>query len=271
MADIASDTVLLGESDASVLDGDIHSPSNGAQPHYRVSAYRLRKAAGPANDNSGELDIRPLVIAKPAFEPRKIQLAIKRIVDILGAGVSLVVLFPLLLVVAALIRLESEGSPLFRQRRTGINGVLFDIVKFRSMHVESIGTDGSAHAVDDHRRITRVGRFLRKTNLDELPQLWNVLVGDMSLVGPRPHVPGMLAAGKPYDELVTGYEHRHLMRPGLTGLAQARGLRGPTGNRSRAVRRIICDVEYVKNFSIALDARIMIRTVANEFKGGTGS
>ncbi|HTO31236.1 MAG TPA: sugar transferase [Pararhizobium sp.] len=190
--------------------------------------------------------------------------------DIAGSFLGLLVLSPLMLLVAVLIKLESKGPVFFRQLRTGINETPFEILKFRSMYTDLCDNSGVRQTVDNDPRITPLGRILRRTNLDELPQLWNVLIGDMSLVGPRPHVPDMLAAGRTYSDLVQGYEYRHLMRPGITGLAQVRGLRGPTGHRWMAIRRIVCDVEYVRNFSLLLDIKIIIRTIINEFKGGTG-
>ncbi|OQP87043.1 exopolysaccharide biosynthesis protein [Rhizobium rhizosphaerae] len=199
-----------------------------------------------------------------------VQLAIKRLIDITVSLLALVFLAPVLLLVALAIKLESRGPVLFRQMRTGLNEVPFEILKFRSMYTDRGDSTGVMQTVDGDPRVTRVGRFLRKTNLDELPQLINVLIGDMSLVGPRPHVPDMLAAGRVYSDLVQGYEYRHLMRPGLTGLAQARGLRGPTVQRWKAIRRIVCDVEYVRRFSLMLDLKIVLRTIANELRGGTG-
>ncbi len=207
----------------------------------------------------------------PAAAPdRPVHLAVKRGIDIVGSFCGLLVLCPVILIIAIMIKLESKGPVFFRQLRTGLNETPFEILKFRSMFTDLGDETGVRQTVSNDPRITRVGRILRKTNLDELPQLWNVLIGDMSLVGPRPHVPDMLAAGRNYSELVRGYENRHLMRPGLTGLAQARGLRGPTSNRWKAIRRIVCDVEYVRNFSLLLDIKIIIRTVMNELKGGTG-
>jgi len=207
----------------------------------------------------------------PASAPNMpLHLAAKRAIDVVGSFLGLLVLSPIVLLIAVLIRLESKGPVFFRQLRTGLNETPFEILKFRSMYTDLCDNSGVRQTVDNDPRITPLGRILRKTNLDELPQLWNVLIGDMSLVGPRPHVPDMLAAGRSYSELVRGYEYRHLMRPGLTGLAQARGLRGPTGHRWMAIRRIVCDVEYVRNFSLFLDMKIMIRTVINELKGGTG-
>ena len=207
----------------------------------------------------------------PANAPNMpVQLAIKRMIDVVGAFFGLLVLSPVILLIALLIKLESKGPVFFKQFRTGLNEVPFEILKFRSMHTDLCDMSGVRQTIDNDPRITPLGRILRKTNLDELPQLWNVLIGDMSLVGPRPHVPDMLAAGRNYAELVQGYEYRHLMRPGLTGLAQARGLRGPTAHRWLAIRRIVCDVEYVRQFSLLLDIKIIVRTVINELKGGTG-
>lgn len=108
-----------------------------------------------------------------------------------------------------------------------------------------------AQTIASDPRITPIGRIIRKTNIDELPQLINVLKGDMSLVGPRPHVPGMLAAGLRYEDLVVGYERRHAMRPGITGLAQASGLRGPTNTAGPAVMRVLHDIEYIRDFDLA--------------------
>lgn len=207
----------------------------------------------------------------PACRPPKpFQLALKRAMDIVGSLFGLVVLAPLFLLIAALIKLESRGPVFFRQIRTGLNDVPFEILKFRSMYLERCDLSGVSQTTDNDPRITRLGKILRKTNLDELPQLWNVLIGDMSLVGPRPHVPDMLAAGRIYSDLVQGYDYRHLMRPGLTGLAQARGLRGPTAYRWVAIRRIVCDVEYIRNFSVFQDVKIILRTIVNELRGGTG-
>ena len=197
-------------------------------------------------------------------------MAAKRAMDLVGSFMGLLVLSPIILLIAVLIKLESKGPVFFRQLRTGLNETPFAILKFRSMYIDLCDNSGVRQTVDNDPRITPLGRILRKTNLDELPQLWNVLIGDMSLVGPRPHVPDMLAAGRSYSDLVQGYEYRHLMRPGITGLAQARGLRGPTGQRWMAIRRIVCDVEYVRNFTLLLDIKIIIRTVINELKGGTG-
>lgn len=205
-----------------------------------------------------------------AVDWRPAHLAAKRLVDIVGAAFGLLLLSPLLIAVAAIIKLTSAGPVFFRQERTGLDNKPFQILKFRSMYTDRCDVSGVAQTVADDPRITPIGRIIRKTNIDELPQLINVLLGDMSLVGPRPHVPGMLAAGVRYEELVVGYERRHAMRPGITGLAQADGLRGPTTEVEPSVMRVVRDVEYIRDFSIWLDIRILFRTVVNEILRGKG-
>jgi len=208
---------------------------------------------------------------EPSVDTRRVlHLALKRLVDIVGAAVGLILLAPLLITVAVMIKMTSAGPVFFRQDRTGLGNKTFEILKFRSMYTDRCDVSGVAQTVAGDARITPIGRVLRKTNIDELPQLINVLRGDMSLVGPRPHVPGMLAAGVPYEELVIGYERRHAMRPGITGLAQASGLRGPTTEVEPSVMRVAKDMEYVRTFSIWLDIRILFRTVVNELLGGNG-
>jgi lipopolysaccharide/colanic/teichoic acid biosynthesis glycosyltransferase len=201
---------------------------------------------------------------------RPAHLAAKRLIDIVGAAFGLLLLSPLLIAVAAIIKLTSAGPVFFRQERTGLDNKPFQILKFRSMYTDRCDLSGVAQTVADDPRVTPIGRIIRKTNIDELPQLINVLWGDMSLVGPRPHVPGMLAAGVRYEELVLGYERRHAMRPGITGLAQANGLRGPTSEVEPSVMRVVRDIEYIRDFSVWLDIRILLRTVINEILRGKG-
>jgi lipopolysaccharide/colanic/teichoic acid biosynthesis glycosyltransferase len=138
------------------------------------------------------------------------------------------------------------------------------------MRADAGDASGVAQTVENDPRLTRIGAFIRKTNIDELPQLLNVLRGDMSLVGPRCHAIGMLAAGVRYEELVPHYHDRHAVKPGLTGLAQMRGLRGPTDRPGKARARIASDLYYIENFSIRLDLWIMFGTVMSEIKGGKG-
>jgi polysaccharide biosynthesis protein PslA len=192
------------------------------------------------------------------------------VLDIVGALIGLLLLAPVMIAIALLIKATSRGPVLFGQDRTGHGNSTFRILKYRTMYVDRCDVSGVSQTVENDPRITPIGRILRRTNLDELPQLVNVLVGDMSLVGPRPHVPGMLAAGKPYEELVLGYENRHYMRPGITGLAQVHGLRGPTVEHEPSVLRIARDLEYIRDFSIWLDIKILVRTFVSEARGGSG-
>ncbi len=198
------------------------------------------------------------------------QHGLKRGIDIVVSAAALIVLTPLLLTVAALIRIDSRGPILFRQNRWGKDCGLIKVYKFRSMYTDRCDQSGVAQTVQDDPRVTKIGRVIRRLNIDELPQLLNVLKGDMSLVGPRCHAVGMLAAGIPYEELVEDYHQRHVMRPGMTGLAQMRGLRGPTDRASKARARIVSDLYYVNNFSLWLDFTIMAGTVYSELRGGKG-
>lgn len=215
------------------------------------------------------------VSAQGRFENRSpaskaLHLSLKRCLDIAASLAALIVLAPLLLLVALIIRLESKGPVLFKQARWGQGCKPIRVYKFRSMYTDRCDPSGVNQTVKDDPRITRMGRIIRRTNIDELPQLLNVLKGEMSLVGPRCHAIGMLAAGMPYEELVQQYHRRHLLKPGITGLAQMRGLRGPTDRPSKARARIACDLYYVENFSIWLDLKIIIGTIRSELTGGQG-
>lgn len=201
---------------------------------------------------------------------RPVDFILKRTLDVLVSLFMLVFLSPVLLIIAVAIRLESKGSPLFSQVRYGQYGKKIRIYKFRSMRSDQCDPTGVVQTVENDPRVTRLGAFLRKSNLDELPQLWNVLVGDMSLVGPRCHAIGMLAGGVLYEDLVPGYHNRHVMRPGLTGLAQMRGLRGPTDKPSKARARINADLYYIENYTFMLDTKILIGTLWSEMNGGKG-
>lgn len=201
----------------------------------------------------------------PASTPSsRIVFFIKRLVDVTGSAIGLLLLAPLLIVIGAIIRLTDGGPALFCQTRLGRNQVPFRMLKFRTMHVALCDEGGLEQAVENDPRITRFGSFLRRNSLDELPQLFNVLLGQMSLVGPRAHVPDMLAAGMLYEALVPGYAFRHRIRPGITGWAQCNGLRGPTQQTNAATDRILHDFFYVQNVSLRLDFRIMVLTIAAE-------
>ncbi|MDP9574142.1 sugar transferase [Agrobacterium tumefaciens] len=222
----------------------------------------------------GTLDSSPVEVFQP-FSAQMSQknishLAAKRFLDIVLATLALIVLAPLLLTVFCLIRCESPGGALFTQTRWGMNGKKIKVYKFRSMYTDKGDPSGVAQTVVGDPRITKVGRYLRRFNVDELPQLINVIRGDMSVVGPRCHAVGMFAAGVPYETLVPEYHQRHAMRPGLTGLAQMRGLRGPTDRPSKARARINADLHYIENFSFWLDCRIIVGTIYSEMQGGNG-
>jgi len=182
--------------------------------------------------------------------------AAKRLLDIAVAGLLLVLLAPALLLVSLAVVLDSPGPLLFRQARTGRNGRIFSILKFRSMHVMEDGAD-VRQALDGDVRVTRIGRIIRKLSLDELPQLLNVIAGDMSLVGPRPHA---VAHDAYYGAAISNYTVRQLVRPGITGWAQVNGARGATPTLDVMQRRVDLDLWYVAHASLALDLMILART-----------
>jgi Undecaprenyl-phosphate glucose phosphotransferase len=191
------------------------------------------------------------------------ELGLKRALDVILASCLLVALAPLLAAVAILIRLETPGPLIFCQRRKGFNGREFTIFKFRTMDVLEDG-----HAIPQARRndirVTRVGRILRCTSIDELPQLINVLRGHMSLVGPRPHA---VAHDDGYTKLIANYAFRQHVKPGLTGWAQINGFRGETSRLELMERRIDCDLWYIKNWSFWLDLRILVLTCFELVRG----
>jgi Undecaprenyl-phosphate glucose phosphotransferase len=187
----------------------------------------------------------------------------KRCIDIVGALLGLLLLSPLLSLTAMLIKLDSPGPILFRQRRCGFNGRQFQILKFRTM---SVLEDGQTvcQASEADGRITRLGKWLRRTSIDELPQLLNVLNGSMSLIGPRPHA---VAHDNQFDKIVSNYAFRHHVRPGLTGWAQVNGQRGPTPTVADIQRRVEYDLWYIDNWSFRLDFVIGTRTILEVLRG----
>jgi Undecaprenyl-phosphate glucose phosphotransferase len=186
---------------------------------------------------------------------------LKEIQDRFLALIALVMLSPVMLLTALLIKLESKGPVLFRQKRLGFNNLEIDVLKFRSMYVDRQDETGGERTRKGDPRVTIVGRFIRRTSIDELPQLWNVLRGEMSLVGPRPHATAMRVGEVYYHEAVRGYAGRHRVKPGITGLAQVRGLRGEIDTIERAKKRVEYDVYYIENWSPLLDLRIICETV----------
>ncbi|HCP64474.1 exopolysaccharide biosynthesis polyprenyl glycosylphosphotransferase [Aquidulcibacter sp.] len=183
--------------------------------------------------------------------------AFKRLFDVICSLVGLIFLAPLLITIAILIKATSPGPVLFAQLRTGLGGKTFTIYKFRTMTTLENG-DRIVQACRHDSRITRVGSFLRRSSLDELPQLWNVLIGDMSVVGPRPHA---VAHDHYYGALLPEYRDRFRAKPGITGLAQCNGARGPTETLDKMSRRIRLDLAYIERWSLAMEARILVKTV----------
>ena len=200
-----------------------------------------------------------LVVARGALDFR--ERALKRAFNLAISVPLLVVLGPLLLLLMFLIKRESPGPAIFAQPRVGRNNRRYMCYKLRTMYADMGDPHGNRSTAHDDERITKIGKFLRRTSLDELPQLWNVIVGDMSLVGPRPHALGSVAEGALFWEAVPDYWMRHAMRPGITGLAQVRGLRGATEKRSDIEKRVGADLEYINSWSIWLDIKILLQTI----------
>lgn len=173
---------------------------------------------------------------------------------------ALVLLAPVMLAIAAAVKLDSRGPVLFRQKRYGLNNELISVFKFRSMYTDRCDAAAAKLVTRDDPRVTRVGRFIRKTSLDELPQLFNVLLGDLSLVGPRPHAVQAKAGNALYDAVVDGYFARHKVKPGITGWAQVNGWRGETDTPEKIQRRVEHDLYYIENWSVVLDVYILART-----------
>ena len=183
---------------------------------------------------------------------------LKLIEDKLLGSIILLLNLPLLGIIALAIKLDSPGPVLFKQNRYGFNNELFEVFKFRTMFVDRPPEEGVPQATRNDPRVTRVGNFLRRTSLDELPQLFNVIMGTMSLVGPRPHA---VEHNEQYDSLIQGYSARHRVKPGITGWAQVNGSRGETDTTEKMLERVRYDVFYIENWSLFLDIRILIMTL----------
>ena len=217
-------------------------------PDSMIMSMAGRRAGAPDwNDVSVELQRAPL---------NQSERMLKRSVDMILSTVGLIVLSPLLLMVAVAIKLDSRGPVIFRQRRAGFNGQQFTIYKFRSMYSTEDGPK-IVQARRNDSRVTRIGKVIRQTSIDEIPQLFNVLQGDMSLIGPRPHA---LAHDDEYGGLLSQYAYRHHMKPGVTGWAQVNGSRGETVRLTDMKRRVELDLWYITNWSFRLDCFILART-----------
>ncbi|MDX5592606.1 undecaprenyl-phosphate glucose phosphotransferase [Pseudovibrio sp. SPO723] len=185
---------------------------------------------------------------------------LKRIFDLTFAVIALLCLSPIMIVTAIAIRLDSPGPILFRQKRYGFNNELIEVFKFRSMYTDQTDTNASKLVTKNDSRVTKIGRFIRKTSIDELPQLFNVLSGSLSLVGPRPHALSAQADNKLYEQVVDGYFARHKVKPGVTGWAQINGWRGETDTAEKIQKRVEHDIYYIENWSVLFDLYILFRT-----------
>ena len=198
------------------------------------------------------------IMGKPLDEAAVV---LKRAEDIVITLLCLILTLPLMLLIALCIKIDSPGPVFFRQKRLGANNLPFDLLKFRSMYVDRTDALGEQLTQAGDPRITRVGKLLRRASMDELPQLINVLRGDMSLVGPRPHALAANAAGVPYARAISEYPIRHRVKPGITGWAQVNGWRGETTTLEQIRRRVEHDLYYIENWSLALDFVILGRTI----------
>ncbi|MEO1304869.1 MAG: exopolysaccharide biosynthesis polyprenyl glycosylphosphotransferase [Pseudomonadota bacterium] len=186
----------------------------------------------------------------------------KRVFDFSVATLMLITLSPMLIALALAIRLDSKGPVFFRQKRHGFNNQIIKVWKFRSMQHDPDAEDRmTSQTLEDDPRITRLGRFIRQTSLDELPQLWNVLKGEMSIVGPRPHALGMTSESQSVQNIVGDYAHRHRVKPGITGWAQINGSRGPVHTKDLVRERVRLDMEYVNRSSFWFDVYIILMTL----------
>ena len=221
--------------------------------------FVLRTAISRSTSNE---DVASRLIELQRAPMSMVDRAVKRSVDLVIATFALVAIAPILVATSLAIKLDSPGPVIFRQRRNGFNQKQFVIYKFRTMTVLEDGRE-VVQARRNDRRITRVGQFLRRSSIDELPQLFNVLKGEMSLVGPRPHA---LAHDDHYTELIDDYCMRHHVKPGITGWAQVNGFRGETAREEQMKKRVDLDLFYINNRSLLLDFRIMVRTCTELFK-----
>lgn len=195
-------------------------------------------------------------------EPRGAAAAAKRAADLAVSLTAMLLTAPLLLAIGLAIRLDSPGPVIFRQQRVGMNGKIFRMWKFRTMYADRTDEAAVQQTCRNDPRVTRIGRMLRRSSLDELPQLLNVLLGDMSIVGPRPHALGMTVAGLPPHVVVNEYTQRQRVKPGITGWAQVNGSRGPVETAQKLRRRVELDCEYIETWSLGMDVWIMLRTAA---------
>jgi len=230
-----------------VLPVDIRLSAHTNKLHYRPRSYSYVGSV-PVLD----------IFDKPIADW---DVVMKWLFDKIVGSLALICAAPIMLIVAIAIKLDSKGPAIFKQKRYGFNNELVEICKFRSMYADQADATASRLVTQGDARVTRVGRFIRKTSLDELPQLFNVVfAGNLSLVGPRPHALHAKAENRLYDEAVDGYFARHRVKPGITGWAQIHGWRGETDSQEKIQRRVEHDLYYIENWSILLDLYILAQT-----------
>jgi Undecaprenyl-phosphate glucose phosphotransferase len=229
-----------------VLPVDIRLAAQASQLRFRPRAYSYAGTV-PLID----------IVDKPIADW---DVVLKWLFDKAVASLAVIALAPVMALVALAIKLDSRGPVLFRQKRHGFNNELIEVFKFRSMYTDRADVNAAKLVTRDDPRVTRVGRLIRKTSLDELPQLFNVIRGELSLVGPRPHALQAKAADQLYHDVVDGYFARHKVKPGITGWAQIHGWRGETDTPEKIQKRVEHDLYYIENWSVLLDIYILLRT-----------
>lgn len=254
--------VRRAEIDMVIVTLPLHAESriNWLLERLRVLPVDIRLSAFSANFAfRGRRGDRLIEAVAPSFAPDR--RLMKRLFDLAGAALLIPLAAPVMLAAAVAIRLDSSGPILFRQRRHGYNDRVIEVLKFRTLSHAAADPDAAQIVTRHDPRVTRVGRFLRRSSIDELPQLFNVLRGDLSLVGPRPHaLDARTSASEPFARLVEGYSARHRLPPGITGLAQIKGCRGEVDGLAALSHRIELDLAYIENWSIWLDLQILLRT-----------
>lgn len=286
-SEIVAVRLLPGPNDTTPYDADLRDElqrafiEHGFDDVYIRARWENKAALRTLLESVNRLPVRVLLLTDPdlvdllqgerrgagvhaTFEVQKAPLSLpeqimKRTIDITVATTALFLLLPLIATAATAVKLESRGPVIFKQRRKGFGGRLFTIYKLRTMRVLEDG-DVVRQATRNDARVTRVGAVLRRTSIDELPQLWNVIRGDMSVVGPRPHA---VAHDSYYDNLIASYAERRRVKPGLTGWAQVSGLRGETKSLEAMANRVSHDLWYINNWSIWLDMKIILRTIVS--------
>jgi putative colanic acid biosynthesis UDP-glucose lipid carrier transferase len=262
-----TENVEMGGANAGVADGCVESARDHGAPFVAASAINgMAHHVDVGHDRGGLRAGGDLWLPARGAERRPVGGWSKRAFDVTVASATLVLLAPLLVLIAIAVRLDSPGRSIFKQERGGYGGRVFRIWKFRTMSVTE--NRGVVQARRNDERITRIGGFLRRSSWDELPQLFNVLAGDMSIIGPRPHA---VEHDARFEKIDPRYPVRRRARPGVTGLAQVNGCRGPTETAEKIRARTGFDAEYVRSWSWMGDIQILFRTVALLWKGDPGA